>query len=561
MVYISVEVRARPSFPYLTLLAIAAAPAGCDASAIATPDAASAPMDSEAPVEPAPDEPQVWLRDVTVQAGIDFSVPDEFVDLPDRMGGGVCVLDADGADPLDLVFALRDGVRLFVASEPLAFADQTEARGLGGIPSAMGCLAFDADGDGDDDLLVTDVGAIRLFLSEAGRFEERTEDLQLRLDPQSVYTSAAAGDVDGDGDVDLLVAGMIAYEPERVAPGCEPCRGKIELYDPIANLLLLREGDRYRSDTALAPELALEEMTLVVSITDLDGDGAIDIYVGNDLGGRFFDRALVRGADGVYRDAYLTVGLGHDASGYGIDTMGFSSADVDDDGRIDHVATGFEGDPTVLFLCRHDGFCEPQPGRRSGTDELAQSFRWGAALVDLDVDGLPDLVEATGHISSDAELEGRGARDQPPNLMRNVGGRFRAVEVVPEDGRASRHSTRGIAVTDLDEDGLPDIVLAPAVGRPVLLRNAREPKLRPLVVEVVGASPNTGAIGARVAIHAGSARRVQDRRVGEGYLGSFSPRLFFAVPDRPATIEVRWPDGEITTLEGVEPGGVVSIRR
>jgi len=375
-----------------------------------------------------------------------------------------------------------------------------------------------------------------------------------------MYTSAAAGDVDGDGDVDLLVAGMVRFDRANLPPGCETCGGKVDVHEPIANLLLLREGERYRADEALAPELALAEPTLAVSITDLDGDGAVDIYVGNDLGAYFFDRALVRGPDGVYRDAYLAVGLGHDASGYGIDTMGFSSADVDGDGQIDHVATGFAGDPTALFLCRHDGFCEPQPGARSGTEALADSFRWGAALVDLDLDGRPDLVEATGHIWTDAELREVGARDQRPNLMWNAGGRFERVDAPAGDGRATPRSTRGVAVTDLDSDGRPDVVLAPAVGRPALLRNAAAPSLAPLVVALEGQPPNTGALGARVTVRAGSVTRVQDRRAGEGYLGSFSPRLFFAVPDEPARVEVRWPSGETSVVEDAARGGAVTVR-
>lgn len=492
---------------------------------------------------------------VAVEMGVDAEVPDaRFDHLPDRMGGGVCPLDLDGTPPMDLAFALRTGVRLYAASAPLAYRDVTEEYALD-ADSAMGCLAFDAEGDGDTDLLVTDRGAIRLFERDAGAFVERTDRLGLRLDARDVYTSAAAGDVDGDGDLDLLIAGNIRYDTSRFDETCEPyCGSLLNIHDAIPNLLLTREGDGYVDETwALAPELTVAEMTLAVAITDLDGDGAVDLYVGNDLGGTYHDRALSRDDDGVYRDHYLRIGLGHDARGFGNCTMGFSSADVNGDGRIDHVVTSFANDPTTLYLCGDDGWCEPQRAEESGTDASRASFRWGAMLVDLDLDGRPELFEATGHIFSDPELETSGStRDQPANLMWNDGEAFAPVALVPEDGRSAPRSTRGIAYTDVDDDGRPDVVLAPAVGRPAILRNVWEPAGRPLWVSLEGRAPNADALGARVRVHTSEGVLVQDRRAGEGYLGSFDPRLVFGVPRSGGVdVEVRWLGGGTTWVRGV----------
>ncbi|GAB5540672.1 MAG: CRTAC1 family protein [Sandaracinaceae bacterium] len=519
---------------------------------------------------PTPDAGPAYVRRpppdaVTVAelAGVEVEVPDALFDhLPDRMGGGVCPLDLDGVPPMDLAFALRTGVRLYAASAPLAYVDVTEAYALD-ADSAMGCLAFDAEGDGDTDLLVTDRGAIRLFEREGGFFTERTERLGLTLDPRDVYTSAAAGDVDGDGDIDLLVAGNIRYDTANFDALCEPyCGSMLTIHDAIPNLLLARDGDGYEDVTwELAPELTVAEMTLVVAITDLNADDAVDLYVGNDLGGTYHDRALSREADGVYRDHYLRIGLGHDARGFGNCTMGFSSADVDGDGRIDHAVTSFANDPTTLFLCGDDGWCEPQRAEVSGTDATRASFRWGAMLVDLDLDGRPELFEATGHIFSDAELESSGElRDQPANLMWNVDGAFEPVEASAEDGRATPRSTRGVAYTDVDLDGRPDVVLAPAVGRPAILRNTWESAGRALWVSLRGRAPNADALGARVRVHTSEGVLVQDRRAGEGYLGSFDPRLVFGVPrGRPVDVEVRWPSGETSWTRDVR-GGDVTIR-
>ncbi|MEZ4336920.1 MAG: CRTAC1 family protein [Sandaracinaceae bacterium] len=510
-----------------------------------------------------------WFDDVTVASGVDAERPDDFRNLPERMNGGVCVLDVDGQPPMDLFFAMMSGggarAHLYVADAPMAFVDQTSARGLGDIENAMGCLAFDAEGDGDDDLLVTGLGVVRLFLRDGEGFVEATDQLGLTPDPVGMYTGGAAGDVDDDGDVDLAIAAFVHWDEARLPEMCGlACGGLLQVYEPIPNFLLLREDDgTYREAASeLAPDLARLEPTQLISITDLDGDGRVDIYVGNDLGVSYANRPLVRDASGVYRDVGLDLGMSHNASGYGIDSMGFSSADIDGDGQLDHVATSLPEDATAVFLCA-EGFCEAQAPDLSGTLANEHTFRWGAALVDLDLDGRPDLVEAAGHIHSDEQARLiESSRDQPPNLLRNVGGRFEPIGVAPEDGRRPG-VTRSVAITDLDEDGRPDVVLGATVGRPLLLRNVVDPIGSWLRVRLVGLAPNAGGLGARVTIRdaGGALVGVQDRRAGEGYLGSFDPRLFFGVIGAgPFTVEARWPAGGTTTLAGVMPGREVELR-
>ncbi len=529
-------------------------------------------LDAQAPIDATPRPrpsaaPRHWFDDVAVSAGVALERPDDFDTLPIRMGGGVCVLDVDGRPPMDLFFSLHPhpggGSMLYVAAAPVAFEDQTAERGLAGIGAAMGCLAFDADGDGDDDLLVTGVGSVRLFLREGDRFVDRSATLDVPTDPIAMWTSAAAGDVDDDGDIDLLVAGMVRWDVTRLTPGCgDRCGGQVERFQPIANLLLLRNDDGTYTESAaeLAPDLTREEMTLAVMITDVDADGRVDLFIGNDFGSIFHNRALARGEDGVYRDISPSLGLGYNARGYGMDTMGLSGADIDGDGRLDYVGTAFAGDASAVFLCADD-FCEPQPADRSGTEALEQSFRWGAALVDLDLDGRPDLVEATGHIFSSVTQLGDGElRDQIPNVMWNAGGRFEAVKASAEDGRV-RGSMRGIAIADVDEDGRPDIVLAPSVGRPSVLLNVIEPAGAWLRVRLRGRAPNTGGLGAFVTLRAGDVVvGVQERRAGEGYLSSFDPRLFFGVTaPGPLVVEARWPSGAITRLQDVMPNREVEL--
>ncbi len=503
-----------------------------------------------------------WLVDVAEASGIDFVrvAADGYASVPDRLSGGVCAFDADGVPPLDLFFAMRPSTsgasRLYVARGPWAYADETDARGLTGVGDAMGCLAFDADEDGDDDLLVTGLGAVRLFLNEAGVFSDETARLGLALDARDLYASAAAGDVDGDGDTDIVVAGMVRYDPAKVGTDCGvvPCSAELVEHAPIPNLLLVRQpsGAYVELAAVRAPDLARAEPTLVVAIADIDGDATPDVYVGNDIGGTYRDRVLVRDAGGILRDRGDELGLAYNRRGYGIDTMGFSSADIDGDGRPDYAVTSWEADATAIFLC--DGArCEDR-ATSVGTDAFASAFRWGAALVDLDLDGDPELIEATGHYYDDDETAAMGhggPRAQIPTLAENVGGLL-----VPYTLEVDPRATRGIAVADLDDDGRPDVVLAPSEGRPLVLRNVHAPRGRALRVALAG-----NADGARVTVRWPGGAIVRDCLAGEGYLGSFDPRVLFGVPyDGPVDVEVRWPGGAVTTARGVALGGDVVVR-
>lgn len=512
-----------------------------------------------------------FFEDVTVRAGVTFERAgmDGYESIPDRMSGGVCVLQADGEGPVDLFFALRGESRLFVASRPLEYADETAARGLADVGDAMGCSAFDADRDGDEDLLVTAVGELRLFVNEGGSFVDASARLEVTVPSHHMLMGASAGDVDGDGDLDLLVSGFLDFDPMRHArdASCGPtlCVTTLQEYAFVRDFLLEQGPDGVWRDVTVAhaPDLLAPEPGLVSVIRDLTGDARPELYVGNDIGSTFVDRVLSSDGTGAWTDVGESIGMAYDWRGYGIDTMGFASGDLNGDGLTDHVVTSFETDGSAIFVGREGGRYEDW-AIPLGAEALASTFRWGVALVDVDLDGDLDVFEATGHFHTDAEVERigyRGGRDQPANLLLNLGdGTLRAVAAAEDDALRVPRSSRGVAITDLDDDGRPDLVLAPALGPPALLLNVREPEGAWLSVRLRGLSPNTDAIGARVVVRQGERAFVRERFLGEGYLGSFDPRLFFGLPGSGAVeIEVRWPSGTVTAVGDVAIGGEVVV--
>ncbi len=514
--------------------------------------------------------PEPWFVDVTRAWGIDFvrdSVED-YETLSDRMGGGVCPIDADGVAPLDLVFAMRrtstSHTRLYVGrwtsgpGSAVTYTDETEARGLVG-GDVLACLAFDADADGDEDLALMGPGTVQRFDNEGGQFTEVTASLGLSLDPIDVYVGAAAGDVDHDGDVDLYVAGFMRFDTSHLEPGercgAIPCRSSLYAFDGIGDFLLLREDDgSYRDATAtMAPDLLRDEMTFVPAIVRMTGRGPVDLWVGNDLGARYRDRVLRWDESrGAYADVGIELGLATNARGYGVDTMGWSQGDVDGDGELDFITSSWPGDTTAAHFCTssesHGDFCEDR-GRTIGLSLGVGSFRWGVGLGDLDLDGDLDLIEATGHLYSQEDLRRTAEELQPPNLYENEGDGTLARRVYPEgDALAVRSSLRGLTLVDLDDDGRLDVVMAPSRGEPRVLHNVRESEGHFVRVVLDGQSA-----GAHLTITWDGGRLVRAHPIGEGFMGNFDPRVHVGLPAdvTQVDVEVVWPSGATSRRDDV----------
>jgi hypothetical protein len=313
--------------------------------------------------------------------------------------------------------------------------------------------------------------------------------------------------------------------------------------------------------------LTENEPTLVVGVADIDADGLSDILVGNDLGFLYLNRVLSRDAESrIFSDRADALGLAYNGRGYGMDTMGWAVGDVDSDGDLDHVVSSFESDPTAIFVCSPEAPCEER-GVALGMDARTHTFRWGVGLFDVELDGDLDLLEATGHIFSDDEVAEFGfaaGEEQAPNLFLNDGfGFMSAIDPQSDDALGAARRGRGIAIVDLDDDGLLDVVIASAAGRPLLLRNVTERAGHYLRVVLEGRAPNTAAIGAELEVTAAGRTFRRAVVVGEGYLGNFDPRLHVGLPPEVDAVDVvvRWPSGSETSMAGVAVDGDLMVRQ
>ena len=241
------------------------------------------------------------LVDATTAAGMKF---EHFTGasgrkyLPETLGSGVAVFDADGDGRQDVL--LLSGTSLDSRTQPRGaalrlfrntgvgnFEDVTVKSGLNVAMYAMGAAAADYDNDGHQDLVVTGVGQSRLFKNAGdGRFADVTE--RAGLGGRSAFsTSALWVDYDRDGLVDLLIGNYVRWTPEtdvfcsadgKTKSYCTP-----EAYAGTTSWLYRNTGKGTFEDvTAVAGLFDPTSKALGVTTLDYDVDGWPDLFVAND---------------------------------------------------------------------------------------------------------------------------------------------------------------------------------------------------------------------------------------------------------------------------------------
>ena len=314
-------------------------------------------------------------------------------------------LNGDGLTDIVVGTTYQTQSRLFLGSRQGQFAEATRTH-LPAMPLSIGDLEpGDVDGDGDLDLVLADWGAgnnmtneggrTRLWLNDgAGRFSDATEKRMPDIRVRFSWDLELA-DIDNDADLDVLVS-------------CKRCPGSHLFRNDGAGVFT----DDPRALPAYTNNYEFEAM-------DLDGDGLLDLVTMNDgeiVGGNSSSRrehVFRNDGKGRYRDATDT--WWPPAANLGEDDNMVAFLDYDSDGDADFIVGSLSGPDRLLINDGHgrlsvaldvfDG--EPTPGTL------------GIALADLDGDRRIDVVQAQGeHPKANDErvFAGRGLRHGRPSV-------------------------------------------------------------------------------------------------------------------------------------------------
>ena len=127
-------------------------------------------------------------------------------------------------------------------------------------------------------------------------------------------------------------------------------------------------------------------------------------------------------------------------------------------------------------------------------------------------------------------------------------------------GVAARHSSRGCAFGDFDNDGDMDILIVNQNEPPSLLRNDVTGGHHWIKIKLTGVASNRSAIGARVTVRYGGRVQAQEVLSQSSYLSVNDSRLHFGLGGAAAVdIEIRWPLGRIEKLSQVAADRLIYV--
>ena len=370
----------------------------------------------------------------------------------------------------------------------------------------------DTDDDGWIDLLVThEWGPVKLFANSQGQLVDRTDSAGL-ADRLGWWNGIAAGDVDGDGDIDYVVTNLglnTKYKASRKKP------------------LLLYAGD-FEGDGSLHLIEAKNDGTNLLPVRGRSCSSNAMPFVAQKF--PTYHKFAIASLQEIYTPECLA-----EAHSFTANTLESGVLLNDGSGNF-----GFQPLPRLAQI---------SPG-------------YGVVLTDVDGDGNLDLYMVQNFFGPQRET---GRMDGGVSLLLRGNGDGTFEPVWPKrSGLLVPGDATALTYTDLNDDGWTDFVVATNDGPVQAFVNRGNQEARTMTVRLHGRPGNTLGAGARVQLKMNHGRTaVAEVYAGGGYLSQSSADLTFALAanERVKHVEVRWPDGETTTADRLTDARVLTLRQ
>ncbi|HEV8430162.1 MAG TPA: CRTAC1 family protein [Pyrinomonadaceae bacterium] len=482
--------------------------------------------------------------------------------LPETCGGGGLFFDFDNDGFMDIYLVNSGPSDFYKPKTPIknalyrnngdgTFTDVTDKAGVacGQMGDfGMGAAAADFDGDGWQDLYVTNYGANVLFHNNGnGTFTNVTDKAGVAAPNWS--TCATWFDYDNDSKLDLFVSSFVQYSgagtifcgDNRVGRRyyCVP-----RVFKPRSSFLFHNEGGGKfldaSKDSGIAASLG---KSFGAVATDINNDGLMDLFVANDTLANFL---FVNKGKGKFEEEGLLSMVAYSDSGAPRSGMGVDAADYDNDGWQDLFVANIDQELFSLYQNQKDLTFLDRPG------EIGQATRllsgWGLRFFDYDNDGDPDLILANGHPDDMVEIQSLKVKYKEPLLMfENVNGTYKNVSAISGPVFGKDFPARGLSVGDYDNDGDLDVLIINNGDAPVLLRNEGGNQNNWVGLSLVATKSNSMAVGAIITWEAGGVKYRRLKTAGGSYLSSHDPREILGIGKaaKVDSIEIKWPSGRV----------------
>ncbi|HET7152406.1 MAG TPA: CRTAC1 family protein, partial [Candidatus Kapabacteria bacterium] len=527
---------------------------------------------------PTVDVDSIAFTDITQQAGITWEHCNGAFGklyLPEIKGSGCAIIDYNNDGWPDILFinaqhwpghrtANEPTMALYRNNKNGTFTDVTAEAGLAIPMFGMGVAVGDYDNDGWDDLFITSYGQNHLFHNDHGVFKDVSKESGIAND-SGWHTSAMFIDYDNDGKLDIFVCSYVDWTAENdvycttgipVKTYCTP-----EYYHGKTNRLYHNNGDGTFTDVTKSSHIENPNgKGLGVAMMDFNDDGYQDIVVACDLAHNMLFR---NNKDGTFTDIGFDAGIACDANGRMRSGMGIDCGDLDNDGKQTIVIGNFQGEPDWVFKQINTDIFAERAGASGIGAPSSKALRFAVAFADFDHDGYLDVISADGHVHPEVDKYLPQIKfRQPMQLYRNLsGGKFTEIAHLIPGPLQKPILGRGLALGDLNNDGMVDVVVTTNDSLPMVMLNNTKNGNTYLGVRLHGVRANRDGIGAEVTAITKTGKQMQCVRSGSSYCSASQLIANFGLGKQNTvdTLIVKWNAASADTLTNIPAGQMVVI--